>query len=88
MPVSNDPSDLGDPTNPNTVMPRKLEDQIAELVVRCEEYFDAEGWLDKTPDTNEAASVLDVLERPDIAEWLDKLRRDGRARFRKFAVRG
>jgi len=86
-----DETDLQDPTDPNETVDRKLMDKLALTITRFEEFLSAGNEDFSIRDLSDfiatRGNALDMLDDPQIAEWLLHMRDTSRCRYRKFAVR-
>lgn len=87
-----DETDLQDPTVTTEEVDRSFMDKLANTVTRFEEVLNAGSQdisiRDLTDFVNARGDALDMLDDPQIAEWLAKMREVSRCRYRRFAVRG
>lgn len=65
---------------------KRLENKIGKLLTLVQEVLN-HGEAHVEPDFNyRRGEVLDYFDDPEVAEWLDHLRREGRVPFRRFPV--
>lgn len=83
---------LQDPTATTEEVDRDFMDKLAKAITTFEEVLNAGqadvslGDLRKFLDAR--GNALDVLDDPQLAEWLDHMRQTSRCPYRKFAVSG
>ena len=79
-----------DPTDPEETVQRSLVDKLGFVLTKVEELLlrgDAEMTLGQLASYFESrGEVLDLLDDPEIQEWLLSMRERNRTPFRKFAV--
>jgi hypothetical protein len=76
-----------DPIAKEDTLPRSLLDALAKTLTKTEELLrrgDAEISSDAFLQTR--GTVLDMFDHPDIAQWLDDMRKVNRCPFRRFGV--
>lgn len=88
----NDVPDIDDPTALTEEVDRAFMNKLAKTITRLEEVLNV-GQADLSINDigvflDARGNALDMLDDPQLAEWLDKMRQVSRCPFRRFSVRG
>ena len=87
-----DETDLQDPTATHEEVARDFMDKLAKTITRFEEVLNAGqadvSLRDLSNFINARGDALDMLDDPQLAEWLNAMRLASRCPYRKFSVRG
>lgn len=90
--VADKEPELTDPTDPYEQVDRDFMDQLAKLLTKVEEVLQVGTYELSLADMGKFISargdVLDLLEDPVLAGWLDHMRQTARCPYRRFAVSG
>jgi len=80
---------LEDPTDPYDQVEKAFMDKLAKMITHGEEALQAGDYsLDSDEFFDRRGSFLDLLDDPQVAEWLNYMRTRARAPYRRFSVRG
>ena len=87
-----DETDLQDPTVTSEEVDRSFMDKLAATITRFEEVLKAGNAdisiRDLSDFINARGDALDMLDDPQLAEWLNAMRQASRCPYRRYAVKG
>lgn len=76
-----------DPIAKEDTLPRSLLDAVAKALTKTEELLNrGDARIDSNEFLQARGIILDMFDRPDIAQWLDDMRKANRCPFRRFGV--
>jgi hypothetical protein len=79
--------DLGDPTSNTDEMESSLVNKLAKMITYAEEALQSgDGSVDSDEFFNKRGNFLDMLDDEEIAEFMDVMRKQGRAPFKRYGV--
>lgn len=69
------------------MVPKDLMNKLGEMFTQVEELLDAgEASIESEAFFEQRGTILDMLQEPEIAAWVDYMRKLNRMRFRRFSV--
>ncbi|MEE9367097.1 MAG: hypothetical protein V3W44_10445, partial [Dehalococcoidales bacterium] len=69
------------------MVPKKLMNRLGEAFTLVEELLDeGEASIESEPFFEKRGEILDLLQEPEMATWIDYMRKLNRTRFRRFPV--
>lgn len=69
------------------MVPKDLMNRLGEMFTLVEELLDeGEASMESEPFFEKRGEVLDMLQEPEVAAWIDYMRKLNRTRFRRFSV--
>jgi len=69
------------------MVPKSLMNRFGEIFTQVEELLDAgEATIESDTFFDKRGELLDMLQEPEVATWIDYMRKLNRMRFRRFPI--